>query len=226
QALGRPDLPWLGNKPEWGEAILAAKGQSEGWRLVYDPFAAFPTRITNFFSIESEGIPVIDSHHYSAAGYELWGERVQKILAAQKTLFTKAAAVPALAQAPAATAPDRQPITVSAELTRTSRVRSLAALGTYSNALVVYEYRVTEVHAGPAKPEQRLIVVQYGIRDRKLQPAATAVVKERYRLVCQDWNLVPETIHQQPMDDDLLEMDLPLWFAQQVEKQQPTAPKN
>jgi hypothetical protein len=89
---------------------------------------------------------------------------------------------PALAEPTTRPAPAR--LTVEATITDVSSVPAPKDLGTYRNVLTYIRYRVDKVVEGQMK-DQHIIVVQWAVRDRIYQPAASYRVGQKQRIECE-----------------------------------------
>jgi len=237
-AVGEPDLPWLASRIEWGTKVPRDRvrrgggaappmsDMSEEWKLVWNAFDSFPEAYEHLVVIPSAGIDLRDDHHFSDRGDEQWVQRAMKAveevdlmgyvsrkLAAGRKDGTLKVSADAIPQTADNTGPSsKKPVaTVRAMVVRNSKGRSISGLGPYKHAMLTTEYRVMEVLDGKYEGE-RIITVQFGIKDRKYQPARNYQKGEIHELSVGPWD-VQEKLQQLAMDDGIDDFDSEYWFV-------------
>jgi len=217
-AIGDEDLAWIASKAEWGRSAMKSEESEARWRMVYDSFAEFPDRIADLVTVESEGIDLRDNHHFSTRGYEQWAERLDAVLEETGIVDRAIADLPPLPELPAESKSETPAgaCTVVAELVRASRTRTPDELGTYEHCLVVHEYRVRKVVDGAYEGE-RLLAIDWAVRDREPQPAASYREGSVRRLRCEPWR-AHRKLHSLPLDDDIVDVVTPHFLVEAADE--------
>jgi len=211
--LGREDLPVLASQVELGSD---AKGKMDAWHSVHDQIAALPERIDHLAVVPSKDLDMVDGHHFSRKGNEEWADRAMKTIAKLKLLDElperSASKKPLTVVLPAKVQnPDAVLAEADLKLRQQTEGRTVEELGTYRNLLVVNEYEVKRIRKGKL-PSKRVLVVEFAVKDGK--PLAVRKLKrgDGRRLKLRSWS-AQRKLQSLPLDDDILDLDAPLYFA-------------
>lgn len=212
--LGRKDLPILASQIELGSD---RKGKEDRWEAIHEEIAALDEKLDHLEVLPVKGLDMVDGHHFSRKGNEVWARMAAEALAGLK----------AFKSLPADEADHSGPITlpgrkenadavlaeVDAVVRRPTQGRSREQLGTYRNLLVVTEYEVRKVRKGQL-PGKRFLAVEFAIRSGKDGPARSLGKGRRRRLKLGSWR-ARKKLHSLPMDDDIMDFDAPLYYVLQ-----------
>jgi hypothetical protein len=211
--LGRDDLPIIASQVEYGSDV---RGHEEAWKAVHDHIAALPKGLDQLAVVDANGIDMVDGHHFSGKGNEAWAKLALKAVNRLKMLDELDVDRRSRDDEPVKL-PSRveSPKTVLAEadlkLQKRTEGRSRDELGTYRNLLVVNEYKVRKIRSG-ALPSDRVLVVEFAVRNGKPGPARKLKEGQRRRLKLRSWR-AQKKFQSLPMDDDINDFDAPLFFA-------------
>jgi hypothetical protein len=212
--LGRENLPIIASQVEYGSDV---RGHEEAWKAVHGHIAALPKDLDHLAVVDANGIDMVDGHHFSRKGYETWAQLARDAVEELDMLDELDLSRRPSEENQPVKLPSRveSPKTVLAEaelkLQKRTEGRSRQELGTYRNLLVVNEYEVRKVRKG-ALPSDRVLVVEFAVRNGKPGPARKLKEGQKRRLKLRSWR-AQKKLQSLPMDDDINDFDAPLFFA-------------
>ncbi len=217
--LDMPDLPVVISLVEYG---TSRKRNLEAWTHVRDQMLRLPDKIEHSVLVDSQGLPLVDDHHFNIEGNSRWAVRaVQAIrnagLMKPRRLQLAFARLHPTADlsVPEAIGPADAIARVEAVVTHHAGIDSADELGSYDDALVLTELEVRKVLDGQLKCK-RLLVVQRGATDRKLTRAARLKPGQKLAVTLGSWR-AQKKLQSMQMFSDVPSLELPMFYALQAQ---------
>ncbi len=208
-------LPWLISQIEFGKRRVR---NMEEFKAVHAGLLKVGKSVDDAIVIPSKGLQLIDDHHFSKEGNSQWAKRAIKAIGELKVMerAVKAAAdLEYRSAGPSEMKSNHKPADVlaivEAKVTKHTPAPSLKGMGTYRDCLLITEWRIRKVVKGKVSGD-RLLVVHFGVRDRKYTETAELKSGQRLRLKLASWD--PQDKYKNlMMQDDIGDYDAKRYFA-------------
>jgi hypothetical protein len=174
--------------------------------------------------------------HYTHQGNRKWTERAMPHLERMQAVEQALALLEAPAKPypdevelpepwPTSSDPEQVIIAMEGTITRVTQARKPAELGPYPNALMTVEYTVHESWGEGKKYEpKRIVFALPSVVDRQVAVPAGFKVGDRHVVVGCSYPAQPKKVQQMPLDDDIQELELPIYYGVALYDEYP--PKN